>query len=151
TATALGELGVPTLESVLEVVGPQPFLDVEIKDDPSPAIVEVLEAGRGPGLERAVVSSFDPATLDFIGRRAPGWPRWLISHTLDDADIAWARALGCAGICVQWRALRPGAIRHAQESDLEVISWTVRRRSTFDRLERLGIVASAVEASALDG
>ena len=37
------------------------FLDVELKGDVGPAVVEVLAAGRGPDLDRAVVSSFEPA------------------------------------------------------------------------------------------
>ncbi len=151
TAAALGEIGVPTLAEVLAAVGRKPFLDVELKEDPGPAGVEVLAAGRGPGLTRAVVSSFQPATLERIGRLAPGWPRWLNSHSLDTATIADARALGCRGVAVGWRALDRASVRQAQAAGLDVASWTVRRRSTFDRLAGLGLVAVCVEAAALDG
>ena len=39
----------------------------------------------------------------------------------------------------------------AREAELEVAAWTVRRRATYARLERLGVVAICVEAAALDG
>lgn len=151
TAEACGDLGVPTLADVLAAVGPKPFLDVELKGDPGRAAVEVLAAGRGPGLERAVVSSFDREPLETVARLAPRWRRWLNSHTLDSAVVADALDLGCAGIAVEWRALDRGSVRLANGAGLEIASWTVRRRPTFDRLAALGVVAVCVEAAALDG
>lgn len=148
---ALADLGVSSLEEVLRVLGRRPFLDVELKVDPGPAVVEVLAAGRGPELHRAVVSSFDHATLEAIARRAPTWPRWLNTVTLDDATVADALALGCRGVSVQWRASDERSIQRARSAGLEVAAWTVRRRPTFDRLAALGVVAVCVEAAALDG
>lgn len=151
TAAALGDLGIPTLADALAAIGPRPFLDVELKGDPGRAAVEVLAAGRGPGLERAVVSSFDRAPLEAVARLAPAWRRWLNSHTLDAGVVADAIGLGCIGVAVQWRALDRGSVALAQAAGLEVASWTVSRRPTFDRLARLGVVAVCVEAGALDG
>lgn len=151
TARALGELGVPTLADVLTAAGRRPFLDVELKVDAGPTVVDILAAGRGPGLTRAVVSSFHAAALERVGHLAPSWPRWLNSPTLDASTIADAVALGCRGVAVHWRAIEPGSARRAQAAGLEVASWTVRRRPTFDRLARLGVVAVCVESRALDG
>jgi glycerophosphoryl diester phosphodiesterase len=39
----------------------------------------------------------------------------------------------------------------ARDAGLEVAAWTVRRRATYRRLERLGVVAICAEAAALDG
>jgi glycerophosphoryl diester phosphodiesterase len=151
TAKALGELGVPTLDAVLTVVGRRPFLDVELKDDPGPAAIEILAAWRGEALDRAVVSSFEPETLEGVARRRPSWPRWLNSYRLDAATIADALTLGCRGVAVEWPALDSASIRQARSAGLDVASWTVRRRPTFDRLARLGVVAVCVEGPALDG
>lgn len=151
TAAALEDLGVPTLAQVLAAAGRRPFLDVELKVDLGPAVVEVLAAGRGPALGRAVVSSSDAGALERVGRLSPSWPRWLNSWTLDGATIADARALGCRGVAAQWRGIDPGSVGRARAAGLEVASWTVRRRATFDRLARLGVVAVCVEATALDG
>jgi hypothetical protein len=85
--------GVPTLEEVLAVIPRRAFLDVELKGDPGRGAVDVLTAGRGPGLERAVVSSFAPETLERVGRLAPSWPRWLNTHYLEPATIAIAVGL----------------------------------------------------------
>lgn len=151
TADELEALGVPTLASVLATVPRRAFLDVELKGDPGRAAFEALVAGRGPRLERAVVSSFEPGTLERIAGLAPTWPRWLNADDASAATIAIAVELGCHGISVEWPALDAAAIVRARAADLDVAAWTVRRRPTFRRLERLGVVAICVEAAALDG
>ncbi len=151
SAAALEALGVATLAEVLAAAGRRPFLDVELKEDLGPVVVELLAGARGPALSNAVVSSFEVAALERIGHLAPAWPRWLNSHTLGSFEIDTAIRLGCRGVAVQWRALDRGSVAAAQAAGLEVASYTVRRRSTFDRLARLGVVAACVEAAALDG
>lgn len=150
-ADALADLGVPTLAAVLQSAGHRAFLDVELKVDPGPVAVEILAAGRGPELHGAVVSSFDRAALEGVGHRAPTWPRWLNTRVLDARVVAEAVMLGCRGVSVDWRALDAGSIGLAREAGLEIAAWTVRRRSTFDRLARLGVVAICAEGAALDG
>ena len=150
-ADELARHGVPTLEDVLAAVPRRAFLDVELKGDPGRGPVDVLTAGRGPGLERAVVSSFEPATLERVGRLAPSWPRWLNAMDLEPATIALADSIECHGIAAWWRAIDERSVRRAHAAGLEVAAWTVRRRPTYARLERLGVVAICAEAAALDG
>ena len=151
TVDELEALGVPTLADSLAAIPRRAFLDVELKEDLGRAAFEALVGGRGPGLERAVVSSFDAAALERIGGLAPTWPRWLNAHDATPATIAVAVQLRCRGIAVEWHALDTAAITHALAAGLEVTAWTVRRRATFARLARLGVGAICVEAAALDG
>lgn len=151
TADELEVHGVPTLETVLTSIPRRAFLDVELKGDPGRGAFEALVAGRGPSLERAVVSSFEAGALRRIAGLAPLWPRWLNAHDADATTMAAAVELGCRGISVEWHALDAAALARAREADLEVAAWTVRRRPTFNRLERLGVAAICVEAAALDG
>jgi glycerophosphoryl diester phosphodiesterase len=148
---ALGRHGVPTLEAVLEAVPRRAFLDVELKGDPGRAAVEVLLSGRGPGLERAVVSSFEAATLERVGRLAPGWPRWLNAEDLSPRTIELATRIECRGISAEWRSIDERSMARAGAAGLDVAAWTVRRRPTYARMERLGVVAICAEANALDG
>lgn len=143
--------GVPTLEAVLATLPRRAFLDVELKGDPGRAAVDVLTAGRGPRLERAVVSSFEPDTLERVGRLAPSWPRWLNAMDLSPGTIRVAMELECRGISAEWRAIDPAAMARARAAEVDVAAWTVRRRPTAARLERLGVVAICAEAAALDG
>lgn len=151
SAEALGRLGVPTLAEVLELTGRRPFLDIELKVDAGLAVVEVLAAGRGPELHNVVVSSFDRGALEAVARRAPAWRRWLNAVVLDGTTVSDAIALSCRGVSAEWHSLDAGAVGQARAAGLEVAAWTVRRRATFDRLARLGVIAVCVEAAALDG
>jgi glycerophosphoryl diester phosphodiesterase len=151
SAGQLEALGIPSLADALAVTGRRAFLDVELKGEHDRTVVEVLASGRGAELRHAVVSSFEPATLERVAGLAPAWPRWLNSHTLDALDIASALELRCRGVSAEWEAVHAGSVAEAHAAGLEVAAWTVRRRTTFDRLSRLGVAAVCVEAAALDG
>jgi glycerophosphoryl diester phosphodiesterase len=151
TAEVLSGFDVPTLAEALEVAGRRPFLDVELKVEIGRVLIEALAAGRGPELHNAVVSSFDPASLRGVGRRVPGWTRWLNVAVLDGAAVATATELGCRGIAAEWHSIDAKSVGLARAANLSVAAWTVRRRATFDRLAALGVEAVCVEAAALDG
>ena len=147
----LAEAGIPTLADVLAAAGPGPFLDVELKGEPVPGVIPVLEAARGTALAGGVVSSFEPATLAWIGDRRPAWPRWLNAMDLAPPTLRLASTLGCRGVSVDWHAIDAAGMARAASAGLVVAAWTIRHRSTAARLERLGVVAICVEAAALDG
>jgi glycerophosphoryl diester phosphodiesterase len=151
TADELEAVGVPTLLGALTAIPRRAFLDIELKGDPGRAAFEAIVAGRGPGLERAVVSSFEAATLKRIAGWAPTWPCWLNADDASPATIQRALGAGCRGVSVEWHALDGAAIRRARAEDLDVAGWTVRRRPTARRLAALGVVAICAEGAALDG
>jgi glycerophosphoryl diester phosphodiesterase len=151
TASQLADHGIVTLQEVLAAVPRRAFLDVELKGIHGRATVEVLTAGRGPGLERAVVSSFETASLVAVARLAAAWPRWLNAADLEPSTVALAVELECRGVSANWRAIDKGSVARARAEGLVVAGWTVRRRPTYRRLERLGVVAICAEARALDG
>jgi len=151
TASQLADLGVATLQEVLAAVPRRAFLDVELKGVHGRATVEVLTGGRGPGLERAVVSSFEPASLVAVARLAAAWPRWLNAADLEPSTVALAVELDCRGVSANWRAIDKRSVARARAEGLVVAGWTVRRRPTYRRLERLGVVAVCAEGAALDG
>jgi glycerophosphoryl diester phosphodiesterase len=151
TAEELGEHGIPTLEGALNAIPRRAFLDVELKGDPGRPAFEALVAGRGPALERAVVSSFRVETLRRIGGLAPSWPRWLNADDAGPETLARARDLDCRGISVRWPSLDARTVVMIRDAGFDVAAWTVRRRATYARLARLGVTAICVEAAALDG
>ena len=151
TAAELEALGVPTLAAVLDAVPRRAFLDVELKGSHGRATVDVLTGGRGPGLERAVVSSFEPASLEVVARLAPAWPRWLNSVDLEPSSIARAVDLECRGISTSWRMIDRRSAARVRDLGLDLVAWTVRRRPTYQRLAYLGVTAICAEAAALDG
>jgi len=150
-ARELEDLGVPSLADVLAAIPHRAQLDVELKGRHDRVVIEVLAAGRGPGLVNAVVSSFDPDTLERVGGLAPAWPRWLNAWDLSAGTIRRAAELGCRAISVDFHVIDHGSLAAAHAAELEVAAFTVRRRDTFGRLRRIGVIAASVEGSALDG
>lgn len=151
TARELEDAGIVSLADALARIPHRAAINVDLKGSHDRVVVEVLAAGRGPGFANSVVSSFVPETLERIGRLAPTWPRWLNSYQLTDETIRTASDLGCQAVSVEFHAIDASSFAAARSAGLEVAAWTVRRRSTYGRLQRLGVIAAHVEAAALDG
>jgi glycerophosphoryl diester phosphodiesterase len=149
TAADLAGHGVPTLAEVLAAIPRRAFLDVELKADLGRPVMEVLAAGRGADLQRAVVSSFEVAALERIRSLAPAWPLWLNCDHLRPREVRVAAELGCSGISVDWHAIDAAGLARAWAADLEVAAWTVRDPRVSRRLEASGVVAMCVEGRAL--
>ncbi len=152
TAAECQTHAIPTLAATLAALPSGAWLDVELKGEThGDATADVLRAARGERPADAVISSFDPPALVAMTDRLPGWTRWLNAEDLSPATLSLAVGLGCAGISVLWPSITPARFGAATDAGLAVAAWTVRRRATFDRLARLGVVACCVEAMALDG
>ena len=149
-ADALEALGVPTLEAVMAQVPGWAFLDVELKEDVAPAVVDALRTARGPDFVNVAVSSFDAQVLAHAATAAPRLPRWLNADGLERETIELAARLRCRAVVVTWSAIDQRGVDAAGTAGLDVAAWTVRRRPTFDRLARLGVIAACVEGRALD-
>lgn len=151
SAAELATHGIPLLSEVMAAL-PDAWMDVELKGDAhGPATARVLREARGTAPANAVVSSFEPPALVAMAEHLPGWVRWLNLEGDLDAGLDLALRLGCGGVSVEWRSITPGCVRRARAMGLEVAAWTVRRRATFDRLGRIGVIGTCVEAAALDG
>jgi glycerophosphoryl diester phosphodiesterase len=157
TAAECAELGISLLADVLQAVGCDPFLDVELKER-VPAAIDVLEIERGrvdddgrPELRNAVVSSFDAAVLGWLQEAQPTWPRWLNSFALNPAAIELAASLGCAAVSVHLSGIDGASVALAREAGLGVAAWTVRSLDDYRRISALGAIAICAEDAALDG
>jgi glycerophosphoryl diester phosphodiesterase len=149
-AVTLAHAGIPTLAGVLDALPAAAFLDVELKGDShGEPTAAVLRTARGEAPDRALVSSFEAATLDTFRTLLPGWGRWLNAEDLAPATLSMALGLGCSGVSALWGAITTAAFRRASDAGLDVAAWTVRHASTVERLGRLGVVACCVEGEAL--
>ena len=149
TAVELARHGIPTLAELLAVAPAPAFLDVELKEDCGAAAVEVLEHARGASLERAVVSSFEPAALETVRRLRPAWGCWLNVEDLAPATVAAAVALGCRGVSAERVAIDAASAARVRAAGLELAAWTVVGHAEWDRLAALGVAAICVEREAL--
>ena len=151
TLQQLQDAGLSTLAEALEAVGGKPFLDIEVKDGPANDFFGLVDRARGPALRNTVISSFDPGVLHIVRGQRPDWPLWLNARLLDHASLRLARDLRCRGISAEWHSIDEDSLALARDAGIDVATWTVTRKATFDRLARLDIVAICVEGGALDG
>ena len=149
SAAELRARGVPALTEVLAAMPEGAFLDVELKEDIEGVTAGLLLEARGAEPARAVVSSFQPRTLESLAKLMPGWPRWLNVEWLDDRAISLARSIGCQAIAADLRSISTRSARRVAEEGLGLVAWPVRRRATLARMERLGLLAACVEGAAL--
>jgi glycerophosphoryl diester phosphodiesterase len=157
TAAECAELGISRLADVLQAVGCDPFLDVELKER-VPAAIDVLEIERGriddegrPELRNAAVSSFDVAVLAWLAEAQPTWPRWLNAFALTPATIELATSLGCSAVSANWSGIDQESVAQARDAGLGVAAWTVRSLEDYRRISGLGAIAICAEDAALDG
>jgi glycerophosphoryl diester phosphodiesterase len=157
TAAQLAEHGIPTLLEVLEAVGCDPFLDVELKE-PVQGAIDALELERGRieddgrnVIRNAVLSSFDMPILAWLRVQRPDWPRWLNAYDLSPETIELATSLGCEAISAEHRGIDEAGMARAAAAGMRVASWTVQELDDYRRLEALGVMGICVEAAALDG
>ncbi len=152
TAAELATVGIPTLAETLAMLPADAWLNIELKgDDHGDATAAVLRAARGEAPQHALISSFETPTLVSMAERLPGWTRWFATIDWTRSTLAEARDLGCTGISVDYLKVTPARMAAAKAAGIDVAVWTIRRRPTFNRLARMGVVASCVEAAALDG
>ncbi|MDR3475902.1 MAG: glycerophosphodiester phosphodiesterase [Devosia sp.] len=153
SAAELAAAGVPTLAAVLDICGPDAFLDVELKEYLGRTVLDPLLVARGlpdGSLSRAVISAFEPQSLSTIRRLAPAVACWLNAEDLAPATLDLAVAFGCRGISVEWRAINVQTAAAVAHAGLELAAFTFTNRRTLARLGRLGVGAACVEGAALD-
>ena len=146
----LAALGVPTLAEALDRVPRTAFLDVELKEDVAAVAVVQLRHARGPVLDRAAISSFDPRVLAHVRALEPDWRCWLNTDDLEARTLDLACDLGCTGIAARWTAMDPARAERARVLGLDLVAWTVRRPRDLAHLAALGVFAACVEDAALD-
>jgi len=154
-AADLEAAGVPTLAAALELVlerRPSAFLDIELKGpEHGRRTADVLRERLGDAPANAVVSSFEPATLETLRAWLPRWGRWLNADDPSRAAIDRAASLGCTGVSLEWHRVDEAAVSHGSSAGLDVAAWTIRDQETVRRMDALGVRAVCVEGEALDG
>ena len=151
TAREVRALGVDHLADALAALPASAFLDIELKEMPTPATLAAIRAARGASLEHGVVSAFEAAALVDVRRALPACRRWLNARQLDRRVIAAALELGCAGVAVRWQALTAARVEAARAVGLAVAAWTITDAAARARVAALPLVAICAEGDALDG
>ena len=137
------DVGVPTLEEVLDAVDPGLSISIELKE--RGVAEEVLETvSERP--HDVVLSSFDTGALAEVREVDESAPRAFITRGPWTRPFSVVDRLGCSHLHLRWQAcLLPGMVRLARRRDLVVNAWTIRRPSVARTLDRIGVDGIAVD------
>ncbi len=129
-----GSHGIPRLADVLSLVAGRVPLLVEVKQDGRPGALEKQTASLLQGYRGDVaVQSFNPLTVGFFARHAPGLPRGQLADLNGGGVVGrlLSRYFLNGFSCPQFVAVRVSALPHDKTAALRtrglpVLGWTVR-------------------------
>ena len=114
---------VPTLESLLELVGASAHLDIEVKQ---PGIEErILETLLAFPDARWAISCFEWTVLERFRELSPDADFWLLAMESNDELYEAADRLGASGVALNGMAIIAPVIERAHRAGLIVMAWTV--------------------------
>lgn len=119
---------IPLLETVIELLGPGFFLNIELKVatavEPVLAIIEAYVA-KGFEYEQFLVSSFDWVALQEVRERQPKVPIGVLTQTDLNLAIAFARSVRAEAVHPYFHLLSAQNVLQMQEEGFRVFTWTV--------------------------
>lgn len=142
--TAFGRVPIPTLAEVIDCVGVQVMLNIEIKGRrPGSAGIEQALAAllrRKGAVDRIIVSAFDRRVLAEV-KRADGQVRTGLLY-----DRAWrriredVRRLGIYSVHPRLSAVDTEALRLVHSDGVRVFPWVAKDREAVDRCRAAGFI-----------
>jgi glycerophosphoryl diester phosphodiesterase len=134
---------IPLLSEVLDLIGGQIVLNIEIKNTPidypgiEEELVEMLESY--PGRDKIIVSSFEHTVMSRLHRLAPDINIALLAacRFLDLAD--YAAKMGARYYHPAFDCLLAPAIDEAHQAGLTVNAWTINNRAHWRTAAEWGI------------
>jgi glycerophosphoryl diester phosphodiesterase len=154
TAVELADVGIATLDEVLEALPEGLAVDVEIKNlpaepdyDEADAVVALVAEAVRPHRQRLhlLLSSFNPFTVVAAAEAVPGVPTGLVTADTVPMPLAVALAVehGAALVCPNVAAdgLDEVGVASAHEAGLAVLCWTVNDLDMAASLAAAGVQA----------
>ena len=133
-----GGTSVPTLAQVLDLVGGQLHVDIEVKA--AAAADAVVSATRQrPGL-RFAVSSFDHDVLRHVRRTAPAIELWPLTVGASDDALATAAELGSPCLALNDAFVNAEVVAYLRTRNLDAWVWTVNDPARSIDLANRGVV-----------
>jgi glycerophosphoryl diester phosphodiesterase len=140
---------IPTLDQVLETLGPELLVNIELKTTArdtgaalAPAVARVI--ARHAAAARVIVSSFNPMALGWFRTQAPHVGIGLLFHAEQALPLrgAWARQLlRPQAVHPDRRLCDPDRVARWHRAGLAINVWTVDGEREVTRLAGLGVDA----------
>jgi glycerophosphoryl diester phosphodiesterase len=137
---------IPSLDEVLESVGQQIFINIELTNyasltDDLPERAAQLVKRHNLG-QRVLFSSFNPMALRRVRRQLPDTPISMLALAGGKGALArglMARLLRCQGLHPDQVDVNARLIEQAKQRSMKVMAYTVNREEDMRRLFQLGV------------
>lgn len=129
---------VPSLEQVLDLVGPGFLLNIELKvPDSGEAVLDILErcTAKGFSYDQFLISSFDWVALQDVRKRHPKIPLGVLTETDLELAIAFAHSIHAESIHTYFHLLDAEKVRRMQRNGYRVFAWTVNEPEDITRVK----------------
>ncbi|MFC6717998.1 glycerophosphodiester phosphodiesterase [Natrialbaceae archaeon GCM10025810] len=133
---------IPTFREALEAVPSSLEIHVELKETgvAADALATVAETVDRDRHGRVLLTSFLPSEIRTVRDRDPDQPVGVLASRRLEAPVTRAVELGCDVIGGNVpRCLPTSFVARARAVDLEVLAWTIGRRTTAKLLEKRGV------------
>lgn len=138
-----GRYNIPTLNEVLEAVGKDCFINIEMKGrhtaQPVADFVQLCVEERGYSYADFIVSSFQREELQAISNINPKINIGILTQASVKQAMEWAEEFSAVAIHSHFSLLTEGNVKKAQEEGLKVYTWTVNEPEDIERVNSYGV------------
>jgi len=133
---------IPTLEEVLDVLGPEPYCFIEIKH--AQTILSVAELvqkylAKGWSAQRLYLISFHHDALKVAGAAFPSLTLGVSVEKLSLQAIEQAQTFAARAILPEYHSLTSLMIKEMRRSGLKLFTWTVNEAADIERVRKVGV------------
>lgn len=130
---------VPLLQEVLDLIGSNVPLNIELKGPGTAAPVIELLRSRSADPQQFLLSSFDHSQILVAQQLAPEFPRAALFHRLRQQDlVVAAAAVGACCVNLHLPTASPERVATLRDAGLEVLVYTVNDLDAASALARAG-------------
>lgn len=138
-----GEMEIPTLEEVLNVVGRKCLINIELKGRHTAKsvshLIEKYILENEYSYDDFIVSSFQREELEMLFTINPKIHLGVLSQASVSQALEWATAFSAKAIHPHFSLLTPQNILKAQEQGFKVYTWTLNETEDIERIKTYNV------------
>jgi len=135
----LGNLQIPTLNEVFDLVDKKCFINVELKNaDTSKNVVSLIEEyiiEKDWNYEHFIISSFDWNALQEVQKLNPNIPIGVLTEENIETALAFAEEINAKAIHPDFQLLNKENVQEIQEKGFLVFPWTVNSEEDIQKVK----------------
>ncbi len=138
-----GQFQIPTLEEVLDLVGKNHLVNIELKGKHTASktcdLIQYYIKTKGWEYSNFIVSSFQHHELEDVFKRDKNIPLGVLTKANVAEAIEFAETINAVAIHPNYALLTPENVQQAKAKGYKVNTWTVNDEETIDRMKAYGV------------